>query len=114
MAEFATALKEERKRAKKTLKETSDFVKRSVSYISDIEQARTGPPDLEVVRKFEEYFETKENRLVNLAVVERNTMPTQILQDIQQKPLLRDLYFRLKDMPEDELREWLESDSKKS
>lgn len=94
--------------------ETSDHLGRSVGYISDIERSRTGPPDLELVRKLEELFDTEDERLLKLAISERNSMPTHIVQEIQNKPLLRDVFFRLKNKPEQELRDWLEADAKKT
>ena len=108
MGNFADALKEERKRARKTLKEVSDEIGRSIGYLSDIEQSRSGPPDIEIVRQIETFLGTQDSRLVNLAMKERDMSPKTIVQNIQGKPLLRDIYFRVKDMTDEELRELID------
>lgn len=110
MGEFGDSLKEARTTARKTLKVTSEQIGRSIGYISDMEQGRTGPPDLELVKKFEEFFGITDERLTNLAIKERTMMSTQVMPEFQQRPVLRDLFFRLKNMSDQELKEWLESE----
>jgi len=108
MKSFGELLKEERKRSRKKLREVSEFSGLSVSYISDIEQGRKGPPDTEVVRKFESLFSSEEDLLVRAAETERERMPTQVVSRLQERPFLSELFFRIEKEPDEKLKQWLE------
>ncbi len=107
MGEFGIALKEARKEAQKKLRETAKAVDLSVGYISDIEQGRKGAPDVLVVQKLQEFLGITDNRLIRLADSERTKMPTQMIQSLQSKPKLNHLFFRLKDMSDEDLEKFI-------
>ena len=108
MKRFGELLKEERKRSGKKLRDVSAFSGLSVSYISDIEQGRKGPPETEIVRKFEDLFSSEKNLLVRAAESEREKMPTQVVSRLQERPLLSELFFRIEKEPDEKLKQWLE------
>lgn len=103
MGDFGEALKAARTFSKKKLRETSERTGLSVGYLSDIEQGRKGPPEIQVVRKLQEFLNITDDSLVKLAERERTRKPSQMLQSLSSRPMLQDLFFRLKDMPEEEL-----------
>ncbi len=105
MNEFGIALKEARKNAKVKLREVAAYIELSVGYLSDIEQGRKSPPDLETVRKLQDFLKVKNDKLVTLASVERTKMPTEVVQQIQNRPRLSELFFRAKNLNDEELEE---------
>jgi transcriptional regulator with XRE-family HTH domain len=105
MNDFGEALKDARQKAKKTLRETGAYVGLSVSYMSDIEQGRKSPPDLETVRQLQEFLRVKDGRLVLLASEARTTRPTEIVQHIQNRPRLSVLLARARNLSDEELEE---------
>jgi transcriptional regulator with XRE-family HTH domain len=107
MGEFGDALKAARTGAKRKLRETSEATGLSVSYLSDIEQGRKSPPDIDVVRKLQDFLGITDDSLVYLAERERTKMPTQMFQSFQAKPKLHDLFFRLKNLSDEELEDFL-------
>jgi transcriptional regulator with XRE-family HTH domain len=108
MNEFGEALKAARLAANKTLRETGKCVDLSVSYMSDIEQGRKGPPELETVRKLQEFLRVKDNHLVDLASVLRTRRPTEIVQHIQNRPRLSELLARAKNLNDEQLEELID------
>jgi transcriptional regulator with XRE-family HTH domain len=113
MNEFGKALKEARLRAKKTLREAGDYVGLSVGYMSDIEQGRKGAPDLETVRKLQDFLRVDNDALVVLASEARTKRPTEIVQHIQNRPRLSELFMRARNLSDEELEELIEKASKK-
>ncbi len=107
MNEFGTVLKEARISAKKKLREVADHIKLSISYISDIEQGRKHPPDLETVYKLQEFLLVKNNKLITIATTEKTKRPTEVVQKIQNRDGLRQLFFRTKDFSDEQLIELL-------
>lgn len=103
MKEFGEALKEARQNAKKTLRETSSYVGLSVSYMSDIEQGRKTAPDLETVRKLQDFLRVKDDTLLILASEARTKRPTEIVQHIQNRPRLSVLLARARNLSDEEL-----------
>lgn len=97
MTEFSKAFREERLKKKKTLREIAEYVDKSIGYLSDIEHGRKGAPDLETVRKIEEFLLVTDNKLVNLASKQRMTMPAEVMQSIQKLPALADILLRADD-----------------
>lgn len=107
MNEFGIALKKARIDAKKKLREVADAVGLSIGYISDIEQGRKSPPELEIVRKLQDFLSVKDNRLVILASDERTNRPSEVVQQMQKRPLLTQLFTRAKNAPDEQLEKWL-------
>ena len=105
MNEFGEALKDARLKAEKTLRETGAHVGLSVGYMSDIEQGRKSAPDLETVRKLQDFLRVKGDRLVVLASEARTKRPTEIVQHIQNRPRLSDLLARAKNLSDEQLEE---------
>jgi transcriptional regulator with XRE-family HTH domain len=100
---FGEALKDARVAKRRTLREVGDRVGYSVSYLSDIEQDRRGAPDLEKVRKIQEFLEVRDNSLVDLASRLRTKLPTEITQRIQRRPRLEALLARADNLDDDGL-----------
>ena len=113
MNEFGKALKDARIRAGKTLRETAKHVDRSVSYMSDVEQGRKGPPDLEMVRKLQDFLRVEGDTLIILASEARTKRPTEIVQHIQNRPRLSVLFMRAKNLSDEELEELIENASRR-
>jgi transcriptional regulator with XRE-family HTH domain len=105
MKEFGEALKEARQKAKKTLRETSSHVGLSVSYMSDIEQGRKTAPDLETVRKLQDFLRVKDDTLLILASEARTKRPTEIVQHLHNRPRLSVLLARARNLSDEELEE---------
>jgi transcriptional regulator with XRE-family HTH domain len=112
MNNFGDALKEARIKAKKKLRETADCVKLSIGYLSDIEQGRKSPPDLETVRKLQDCLRVEGDRLVILASEARTRRPTELAQQIQKRPRLSELFLRAKNLSDEELEELIAKASK--
>jgi transcriptional regulator with XRE-family HTH domain len=112
MNEFGEALKAARVAAKKTLREAGNHVGVSVGYMSDIEQGRKGPPDLETVRKLQDFFRVSDNHLVTLASDLRTRRPTEIVQHIQNRPRLSTLLARAKNLSDEQLEKLIEEASR--
>jgi transcriptional regulator with XRE-family HTH domain len=111
MNEFGKALKAARLRAKKTLREVGDHVGLSVGYMSDIEQGRKGAPDLETVRKLQDFLRVDGDALVVLASEARTKRPTEIVQRIQSRPKLSELFMRARNLSDEQLQELIEKAS---
>lgn len=105
MNEFGEALKDARLKAEKTLRETGIHVGLSVGYMSDIEQGRKSAPDLETVRKLQDFLRVKGDKLVVLASEARTKRPTEIVQHIQNRPRLSDLLARARNLSDEQLEE---------
>ena len=112
MNEFGNALKEERIKARKKLRETAEYVNLSIGYLSDIEQGRKSPPDLETVRKLQDFLRVEGGKLVTLASEARTKRPTEIAQHIQKRPRLSDLFMRAKNLSDEELERLIAEASK--
>lgn len=112
MNEFGDALKEARIKARKKLRETAEHIGLSIGYLSDIEQGRKSPPDLETVRKLQDFLRVDGDKLVSLASEARTKRPTEIVQHIQKRPRLTDLFMRAKNMSDEELEKLIAEASK--
>ena len=113
MNEFGIAFKEERKRAKKKLREVAEHLKLSTSYISDIEQGRKAPPDLGVVQNLQRFLSVSDDKLVKLAEKVRTTRPGEVAQRIQERPQLSELFYRVQGMTDEQLEQLINSTSNK-
>jgi transcriptional regulator with XRE-family HTH domain len=109
MSTFGTAFREERLKKKKTLRAIGEYVGKSIGYLSDIEHGRKGAPDLETVRRIEEFLLITDNRLVNLASQERRDVPNYIIQSVSQRPVLADILMRADEFTDEELQNLLAS-----
>ena len=107
MRSFGEALKAARVARKKTLRELGAHVGLSVGYISDIEHERKGPPDLETVRKMQEFLGVLDNSLIDLASRLRTKIPVEITQLIQRKPHLSDFLTRVDGLSDKEFEDWV-------
>jgi transcriptional regulator with XRE-family HTH domain len=112
MNKFGDALKEARINARKKLRETAEYVNLSIGYLSDIEQGRKSAPDLETVRKLQDFLRVEGDKLVTLASEARTKRPAEIAQHIQKRPRLSDLFMRAKNMSDEELERLIEEASK--
>lgn len=112
MNEFGDALKEARIKARKKLRETAEHIGLSIGYLSDIEQGRKSPPDLETVRKLQDFLRFEGDKLVTLASEARTKRPAEIVQHIQKRPRLTDLFMRAKNMSDEELEKLIAEASK--
>jgi transcriptional regulator with XRE-family HTH domain len=103
MDAFGKAWKQHRVTKRLTLRTISEKLGLSIGYLSDIEQGRKGPPDLDVVRKFEQLVGINDHSLVTLA----SQLKTKIRQDftysLQTRPILSELMFRVQDLPDKEI-----------
>lgn len=112
MNEFGIALKEARQNAKKKLREIGEYMKLSIGYLSDIEQGRKSPPETETVRKLQDFLQVPDDKLVKIASEQRTKMPTGVVQQIQNRPRLSELFFRVKDVSDEKLEELIDQASK--
>lgn len=113
MSTFGKTLKDARLREKKTLREVGDYMGLSVGYISDIEQGRKSAPDLETVRKLQDFLRVENNALLTLASEERTNRPTEIVQHMQNRPKLSELFMRARNLSDEQLEKLIEA-SKRS
>jgi transcriptional regulator with XRE-family HTH domain len=102
MTTFGEALKQARLAKRVTLRELGSYLDKAISYLSDVEQGRKGPPDLETVRRIQEYLGVLDNSLVNLASKLRSKLPERISQRIQQHSQFRDALYRLDDLDDEQ------------
>ena len=105
MNEFGTALKAARKKSRKKLREVSEHLGFSISYISEIEQGRKAPPELDIVREMQLFLDIEDDHLVKIADSVRFTRASDVAQKLQEKPRLSEIFFRVKDMSDEELEE---------
>lgn len=103
MKSFGELWKAHRLANKFTLREISKFLGLSIGYISDIEHNRKSPPDLEIVRKYEEKTKVKDNSLVILASQLKKKLPNELTQRIQLRPQLSDMLYRADELSDNDL-----------
>lgn len=112
MNTFGKTLKEARIRIKKTLREVGDYAGLSVGYISDIEQGRKTAPDLETVRKLQDFLRVEGDALVILASEARTQRPSEIVHHLQNRPKLSELFMRARNLSDEELEELIQASKK--
>ncbi len=83
LKEFATLLKTERRKARRTLREIAAATGKSIGYMSDVEQGRKLPPPPDVVSKIEEELGIQNCQLVRLAEEVRRLRPTELMNMIK-------------------------------
>ncbi len=104
---FGQLFKVERVKRKITLSEVGEYVGKLPSYLSDIEHGRKGAPDLETVRKIEEFFLITDGRLVQAATSERWRLPKNVMRQVQQRTALADLLMRADEISDEALIDFL-------
>ncbi|OGC93167.1 MAG: hypothetical protein A2W25_06000 [candidate division Zixibacteria bacterium RBG_16_53_22] len=102
---FGDVLKKARVAKKITIREVSDYIKKSIGYVSDIEHSRKLPPDLETVRKMEEVLGTGTGMLVNIASKIRKKAPQNLTQRLKARPLLSEVLLRADDLSDEDLKD---------
>lgn len=113
MKDFGAAWKEARLNADKTVREVAKHLELSAGYISDIENGRRGAPDLEIVRKYQKFVQVQDNSLIESASRLRTKIPSELLQKVQMKTLGNEMLYRLADMSDEEMKEFLERNPRK-
>ena len=83
LGEFATRLKKERRKARRTLREVAEATGKSIGYMSDVEQGRKLPPPPPVVTKIEKELGIMDGQLMRLAEEVRRLRPTELLNMIK-------------------------------
>ena len=79
LGKFATRLKMERRRARRTLREIAEATGKSIGYMSDVEQGRKLPPLPPVVTRIEKELGIVDGRLMRLAEEVRSLRPAELL-----------------------------------
>ncbi len=82
LEEFAALLKNERRTARRTLRELAEATGKSIGYMSDVEQGRKLPPSPAVVTKIEKELGIQDGRLMKLAEEVRSLRPTELMKMI--------------------------------
>ena len=80
---FAALLKNERRTARRTLRELAEATGKSIGYLSDVEQGRKLPPPATVVTKIEKELGIRDGRLMRLAKEVRSLRPTELVRMIK-------------------------------
>ena len=83
LEEFAALLKNERRTARRTLRELAEAAGKSIGYLSDVEQGRKLPPPVAVVTKIEKELGIRDGRLIKLAEEVRSLRPTELVKMIK-------------------------------
>ncbi len=109
MISFGKALKNARKARRVTLRKLSEYVDKSISYLSEIENDRKRPPELETVRKMEEYLNVENGSLITLAAKIRKRVPKEWTERIMTMPKLSQVLLRAdQDLTDDEFQELMD------
>lgn len=88
MKSFGEVFKESRKTKRVTLRQISEYVGKSVGYLSDIEHGRKRPPKLDIVEKIEEILNVEDQELLKLAAKLRKKIPDEVTQRFKMTPKL--------------------------
>jgi transcriptional regulator with XRE-family HTH domain len=102
MESFGQELKRIRRDRKITLRELSEYIGKSIGYLSDIEQDRKAPPDLDTVEKIELFLNIKDNYLLKLAAEQRKQRPVSVTQRIKMRPILTEVLLRADELLDDD------------
>ena len=101
--------KKSRKANRVTLRQISEYVGKSIGYLSDIEHDRKRPPKLDTVVKIEEILKIKDQRLLKLADMLRKKIPDEVKQQFRMTPRLSEMLLRAdEDLTNEEFDEMLE------
>ena len=97
MNKFGKEFRSERISKRYTLKAVSDYVGKSISYLSDVEHGRKGIPNSNTIKLIEEFLGIKDSKLVNLANLLRTEIPINLIQEIQTRQSFSNVLARLAD-----------------
>lgn len=104
---FGQLFKEARMNRRKTLREVGEYINKAVSYLSDVEHARKGAPDLETVRKIEEFLLITDGRLVSAASKERWSLPPNVIREAQKRRAIADFLMRADEFSDEDIDDFL-------
>jgi len=97
MKNFGETLRKTRVAKRITLRQLSTFTDKSIGYLSDIEQGRRRPPDLETVNKIEDLLGVEDGSLVNMASKLRKSIPQEFSSLFYRHPKLSEALLRADD-----------------
>lgn len=110
---FGELLREARTTQKKMLKEVGEHVKKSVTYLSDLEHGRKGAPDPATVARIEQFLLIRDGRLAKAASMERWSLPQSIMRKTQRRHVMAEVLLRANQMTDEQIRKmWLTSDER--
>jgi transcriptional regulator with XRE-family HTH domain len=112
-ASFGDAFRKARAARGVTVRKIAEYVDKPISYLSDIEHERKLPPDLETVRKIEDFLGIKDSSLVKIASRARKKAPLNLAQRLRARPLLSEMLLRADDLSDEEIRRWISEMEKK-
>lgn len=101
---FGQIWREKRTEKRLTLREVSERLGLSVSYLSDIEQGRKGAPDIDIVRHYESIVGVIDQSLSKLAQSLRRKLSAELIEPLKTRPLLADLLLRCEGLTDEELK----------
>lgn len=102
MNEFAEVFRQARMK-NKTLREIGEHVNLSIGYLSDVEHGRKNPPDLETVRKIENFLGITDGRMEAAALRTKRHTHVGIASRLKARPQLRELLLRADNLDDDKL-----------
>jgi transcriptional regulator with XRE-family HTH domain len=106
MESFGEAFRKARKAQKVTLRQISNYVGKSIGYLSDVEHDRKRPPKLDIVSRIEEVLAIRDQSLINLAAKLRQKIPDEVTQKFKMTPKLSEVLLRAdEDLTDDEFEE---------
>jgi transcriptional regulator with XRE-family HTH domain len=113
VSNFGDAFRQARVAKKITIREVANYIKKSIGYVSDIEHNRKLPPDLDSVRKIEEFLNLKEGSLVEIALRIKKRAPSSLAQRIRARPVLSEVLLRAENLSDEEIKGILSEMEKK-
>jgi len=104
---FGDALREARVAKGITYREIAEYIKKPISYVSDIEHNRKLPPDSETVRKIEEFLGIRDRYLSEIASMVRRKAPANLAQRLRARPVLSEVLLRADNLSDEEIKKML-------
>lgn len=105
---FGDALKREKIAKNVTLREMAIVTGKSIGYLSDVLQKRKGPPDSETIERLEELLGIKDKSLLQIALKERETKPSNLARRMKSRPRLQEALLRMEHMSDEDLEKVIE------
>lgn len=94
MESFGEVFRKARKANRITLRQISQYVGKSIGYLSDIEHDRKRPPKLDTVVKIEEALKIEDQKLLKLAANLRKKIPDEVSRRFRMTPKLSQVLLR--------------------
>ena len=104
---FGDALREARVAKGITYREIAEYIKKPISYVSDIEHNRKLPPDSETVRKIEEFLGIRDRYLSEIASMVRRKAPANLAQRLRARPVLSEVLLRADNLSDEGIKKML-------